>query len=113
MLRREGGEPFFWLADTAWELFHRYTPADAARYLETRAAQGFTVVQAVLLAEEAPDRTRVTVTSEPHGEATAAEIDAFARERAGLEEAVLGDGGDSAIIRLEGAAVGHITSIAV
>ena len=27
MLRREGGEPFFWLADTAWELFHRYTPA--------------------------------------------------------------------------------------
>ena len=60
MLRREGGEPFFWLADTAWELFHRYTPADAARYLETRAAQGFTVVQAVLLAEEdglrVPDR---------------------------------------------------------
>ncbi|MGI5869351.1 MAG: DUF4038 domain-containing protein [Kiritimatiellia bacterium] len=60
LLRREGGAPFFWLADTAWELFHRYAPADADRYLETRAAQGFTVIQAVLLAEEdglrVPDR---------------------------------------------------------
>ena len=63
MLRREGGEPFFWLADTAWELFHRYTPADAARYLETRAAQGFTVVQAVLLAEE--DGLRVPANPHP------------------------------------------------
>lgn len=38
----------------------------------------------VLFAEEAPGRTRVTVTSEPHGEATAAEIDAFVHERAGM-----------------------------
>jgi uncharacterized protein YndB with AHSA1/START domain len=38
----------------------------------------------VLLTEEAPDRTRVTVTTEPHGEATAAEVEAFVRERAGM-----------------------------
>lgn len=38
----------------------------------------------VLLTEETPDRTRVTVTSEPHGDATTAEIEAFVRERAGM-----------------------------
>jgi uncharacterized protein YndB with AHSA1/START domain len=38
----------------------------------------------VLLSEEAPDRTRVTVTSQPHGEATAAELEAFLTERAGM-----------------------------
>lgn len=47
----ESGEPFFWMADTAWELFHRLTREDAAFYLQTRAAQGFNVVQAVALAE--------------------------------------------------------------
>jgi hypothetical protein len=45
------GRPFFWLADTAWELFHRQTHEDADRYLQRRAAQGFTVIQAVVLAE--------------------------------------------------------------
>lgn len=38
----------------------------------------------VLLTEEAPDRTRVTVTTEPHGETTAAEIEAFVQERSGM-----------------------------
>lgn len=38
----------------------------------------------VLLTEEAPDRTRVTLTSEPHGETTPAEIEAFVRERSGM-----------------------------
>jgi hypothetical protein len=45
------GEPFFWLGDTAWELFHRLGRDEAAAYLEDRAAKGFTVVQAVVLAE--------------------------------------------------------------
>jgi hypothetical protein len=45
------GEPFFWLGDTAWELFHRATREDAERYLQKRAAQRFTVIQAVALAE--------------------------------------------------------------
>jgi hypothetical protein len=45
------GEPFFWLGDTAWELFHRLSREDADRYLEDRAKKGFTVIQAVALAE--------------------------------------------------------------
>ena len=45
------GEPFFWLGDTAWELFHRLNMADAATYLDCRAEQGFNVIQAVALAE--------------------------------------------------------------
>lgn len=47
----EKGHAFFWLADTAWELFHRLNREEADHYLETRAAQGFTVIQAVVLAE--------------------------------------------------------------
>jgi Protein of unknown function (DUF4038)/Putative collagen-binding domain of a collagenase len=45
------GRPFFWLGDTAWELFHRLNREDATRYLENRAKLGFTVIQAVALAE--------------------------------------------------------------
>ncbi len=45
------GQPFFWLGDTAWELFHRLNREDAVSYLEHRARQGFNVVQAVALAE--------------------------------------------------------------
>ena len=47
----ESGQPFFWLADTAWELFHRLNRAEAEHYLETRRQQGFNVIQAVVLAE--------------------------------------------------------------
>src|SRR6478735_3924078 len=45
------GAPFFWLGDTAWELFHRLNREDAERYLRDRAAKKFTVIQAVILAE--------------------------------------------------------------
>ncbi|NOT60719.1 MAG: DUF4038 domain-containing protein, partial [Acidobacteria bacterium] len=45
------GKPFFYLGDTAWELFHRTTRAEAEMYLKNRAAKGFTVIQAVALAE--------------------------------------------------------------
>lgn len=48
---QRGGKPFFWLGDTAWELFHRTTAEEAELYLDDRAEKGFTVVQAVLLAE--------------------------------------------------------------
>lgn len=47
----ENGDPFFWMADTAWELFHRCDREEAAFYLKKRAEQGFNVVQAVALAE--------------------------------------------------------------
>lgn len=45
------GTPFFWLGDTAWELFHRLDREEATRYLEDRAEKGFTVIQAVVLAQ--------------------------------------------------------------
>jgi uncharacterized protein DUF4038/collagenase-like protein with putative collagen-binding domain len=45
------GRPFFWLGDTAWELFHRSNREDAERYLQKRSSQRFTVIQAVALAE--------------------------------------------------------------
>ncbi|MBC8163518.1 MAG: glycoside hydrolase family 140 protein [Roseiflexaceae bacterium] len=50
-LTHADGRPFCYLGDTAWELFHRLNRAEATFYLEQRAAQGFTVIQAVLLAE--------------------------------------------------------------
>lgn len=45
------GTPFFWLGDTAWELFHRLDREEATTYLENRAEKGFTVIQAVVLAQ--------------------------------------------------------------
>ena len=45
------GQPFFWLGDTGWELFHRLNRNEADQYLKKRAEQGFTVIQAVVLAE--------------------------------------------------------------
>lgn len=50
-LECEDGRPFFWLGDTAWELFHRLNREEADRYLENRAANGYTVIQAVAIAE--------------------------------------------------------------
>lgn len=44
-------KPFFWIGDTAWELFHRLDRDEADFYLNKRASQGFTVIQAVALAE--------------------------------------------------------------
>ena len=50
-LVHDDGSPFFYLGDTAWELFHRLAPQEADQYLEDRAAKRFTVIQAVVLAE--------------------------------------------------------------
>ncbi len=44
-------QPFFWLGDTDWELFHRLTREEAEEFLEVRRQQGFNVIQAVALAE--------------------------------------------------------------
>ena len=50
-LQSTDGKPFFYLGDTAWELFHRLNREEAMRYLEDRARKGFTVIQAVALSE--------------------------------------------------------------
>ncbi|MDX2108644.1 MAG: DUF4038 domain-containing protein [Verrucomicrobiota bacterium] len=50
-LQYENGSPFVYLGDTAWELFHRCSREDVDFYLRDRASKGFTVIQAVALAE--------------------------------------------------------------
>ncbi|GAB3999192.1 glycoside hydrolase family 140 protein [Spirosoma daeguense] len=44
------GKPFFWMGDTAWELFQRLDRPETETYLETRRRQGFNVIQVVALA---------------------------------------------------------------
>ncbi|MCB0638557.1 MAG: glycoside hydrolase family 140 protein [Lewinella sp.] len=48
-LMTETGEPFFWLGDTGWLLFAKLDRAEAARYLDDRAAKGFNVIQVMVL----------------------------------------------------------------
>jgi hypothetical protein len=47
----ENGKPFFYLGDTAWELFHRLSLEEAGLYMDDRKSKGFTVIQACVLAE--------------------------------------------------------------
>ncbi len=47
----EDGTLFYYLGDTGWELFHRLNKDETEKYLENRRAKGFTVIQAVALAE--------------------------------------------------------------
>lgn len=48
-----GGKPFFWLADTAWALLGKTDREEALRYLDTRAAQGYNVIQTVAIFPQA------------------------------------------------------------
>jgi hypothetical protein len=50
-LVQTNGTPFFYLGDTAWELFHKLNREEALAYLKNRAELRFTVIQAVALAE--------------------------------------------------------------
>ncbi|MBN2174112.1 MAG: glycoside hydrolase family 140 protein [Bacteroidales bacterium] len=50
-LVKKDNSPFLWLGDTAWELFHKLNREEATEYLENRAKKGFSVIQAVVLAE--------------------------------------------------------------
>lgn len=43
------GKPFFWLADTAWELIQRLNRSEVETYLKSVAEQGFNVVQVTAL----------------------------------------------------------------
>ena len=60
LVETKTGNPFFWMGDTAWELFHRLTREDVVNYLDTRKSQGFNVIMGVVLAENngltAPNR---------------------------------------------------------
>ena len=50
-LETDDGRPFFWLGDTAWALLCATNREECSYYLRTRAHQGYTVVQAVVLGE--------------------------------------------------------------
>jgi hypothetical protein len=50
-LEDKAGKPFLYLGCTAWELFHKLNREEATEYLENRKEKGFTVIQAVVLAE--------------------------------------------------------------
>ena len=50
-LRYEDGRPFFYLADTAWELLHRLNLEETKRYFADRSEKGFTVIQTVVIGE--------------------------------------------------------------
>jgi hypothetical protein len=62
LLATSSGAPFFWLADTAWELFHRLERDQAEAYLMNRAQKGFNVIQVTatgkvdLIGLDAPNR---------------------------------------------------------
>ena len=43
------GRPFFYLADTAWQLFKRLNHDEVDEYLTNRVAKGFTAIQAYVL----------------------------------------------------------------
>ena len=47
--RTADGKPFFWLGDTGWLLFVKCNREDAISYLDTRKAQGFNVIQVMVL----------------------------------------------------------------
>jgi len=50
------GKPFFWLADTAWQLIHDLDEAEIRRYFSDRHDKGFTVIQTVVLVELRSDK---------------------------------------------------------
>ena len=45
------GQPFFYLGDTTWELFHRLNREESIRLFENRAKKGFNLLQSVAIAE--------------------------------------------------------------
>ncbi|MEI8113833.1 MAG: glycoside hydrolase family 140 protein [Bacteroidia bacterium] len=50
-LAYQDGKPFFWLADTGWEMLHRLNREEIETYLENRKEKGFNVIQTVLISE--------------------------------------------------------------
>jgi hypothetical protein len=47
------GDPFFWMADTAWSMPINLTREEVVEYLDKRVAQGFTVIQTVAIFNQA------------------------------------------------------------
>jgi hypothetical protein len=45
------GTPFFWLADTGWEMLHRLNREEIKKYMDDRSEKGFNVIQTVVISE--------------------------------------------------------------
>ena len=54
----DNGQPFCWLADTAWTLPQRLKWDDIEYYMKKRKSQGFTVLQIVALDPERDEEMR-------------------------------------------------------
>jgi len=85
-LTYQDGTPFFWLADTGWEMLHRLNREEIDRYLTDRKSKGFNVIQTVIISEfihmdkptnyyndsifvnEDPERPSVTPNNDPLSE---------------------------------------------
>ncbi len=55
----QADSPLFWLGDTQWELFLKFTEQDAASVCENRKAKGFSVLQIMLLGVEGGTKPNV------------------------------------------------------
>lgn len=64
-LKYEGGEPFFYFADTAWEILYKARLEDIKIYLKNRSEKGFTVIQTVILSGKDHFENPVRATDEP------------------------------------------------
>jgi hypothetical protein len=51
----EDGTPFLWIGDTAWHMVDTLRREDVDRYLDHRAANGFTVIQAAIFMGQGDD----------------------------------------------------------
>jgi hypothetical protein len=49
LFQTQDGKPFFWLGDTGWLLFIKLNREETLQYLDTRKAQGFNVIQVMVL----------------------------------------------------------------
>jgi len=65
LARTTSGEPFFWQADTAWELVHKLSKTSIDFYLKTRAEQGYNAVQTVVIRKITAPRVRTSTTTCP------------------------------------------------
>jgi hypothetical protein len=54
-LVREDGSPFMWIGDTAWHIVEALPREDVDRYLDHRAANGFSVIQAAIVMGQGND----------------------------------------------------------
>lgn len=64
----QDNKPFFWLGDTAWPLLVQYSKSQAEAYLQTRSAQGFTVIQSVIAWGQGSGFEKKTPLPNPEGQ---------------------------------------------